>query len=426
MNFENRTPFLTLLYDVIDESDQECHVLVVRGTFSLIQASPSANKKSDATPPVNFIVEAAAQQAPIAVIDVYHGELNRSSVKHESDLAPGKPKCDVIIVGSAHSPTGGPVTRVEVGVRIQRTVAIPPFADVGIRLDHRLIVHGKRAFERRRAILGGGWRLTEPEPFLSLPLRYEHAFGGELKVYPQEAAASKLRDQDRLSDAIRARHPEGEHAPIAHTLCMYNPLGVGWLEGWYADAASIDRWAAPQIEAPEGLLTVETFERMVRGEVRSGERPELTPRGMGVIAKPWQPRLPLAGTLDDRWLAERWPHMPRDYQLGYWNGAHPEMQCAHLFGGEMVELWNLLPPSAQGISLERDGGAVCRFRLPDPVVAARLKQGDKLAWGVPVIDTLILDLDEMCLSMVWRMRVPIAMGIEAAALVTLGERPVTA
>lgn len=426
MDFDNLTPFSTLLYDVIDERDEECHVLVARGTYDLNPSSSIINQKSDVIPPVTLIAEAATEQAGVVVADEYFGELNRSSVKQESDLAPGKPKCDVILIGSAHSPNGRPIASVEVGVRIQRLAAIPPFADKGVRLDHRLIVHGPRAFVRRRAITGAHWHLTEPGLFLSQPLRYEHAFGGELKVYQQDAAATRLRDRDRMSDSTRARHPEGERAPVAHAVCLYNPLGVGWLEEWYADATSIERWAAPQIEAPGALLTAEIFGRMLRREVDAGDLAELIPRGVGVVGKPWQPRLALAGTLDDRWLAERWPNMPRDYNIGYWNGAHTDMQCQHLFGGELVELWNLLPKAASGSSTEEGGRTVCRIRLPDPVLAAKLKQGDKLVWGVPVIDTLIINLEDMRLFMVWRMRMPASTSIKGVSLVTLGERPVRA
>jgi hypothetical protein len=424
MNLDNLTPFSALLYDVIDERDQECHVLVTRGTYSLSPASSSVGDKSDTMSPATVIAEVAVEQADVLVADEYFGEVNRSSVKQESDLAPGKPKCDVIIVGSAHSPTGRPIPRVEIGVRIQRLTAIPPFADKGVRLEHRLTVHGSRAFVRHRKTLSADWRLTEPDLFVSQPLRYEHALGGELKVYEQDSAAPRLGDRERLSDSARARHPDGERAPVAHTLCPHNPLGIGWLEEWYAGAASVERWEAPQIEAPSALLTAEIFGRMLRREVRAGDLPELTPRGVGVIAKPWLPRLALAGTLDGRWLAERWPSMPHDYHIGYWNGAHADMQCQHLFGGELVELWNLLPRTAPGISTTEKGRTKCCFQLPDPVLAAKMKQGNNVVWGVPVIDTLIINLEEMRLGMVWRMRVPVAAGIKSASLVTLGERQV--
>jgi hypothetical protein len=423
MDFENYTPFPALAYDIVDPRDEECHVVVARGTYELGAAPSGVGERGGAVPAVTLVAVTSGEQAGISVKDEYFGEVNRTSVHYESDLAPGKPRCDVIVVGSAHSPSGGPVTRVEIGIRIQRVTAVPPFAEVGTRLEHRLIVHGPRSFVRRRAVVGSGWRLSEPEPFLAQPLRYEHAFGGELKVYPRDAAAQRLRDEHRLSDEARARHPEAERAPLAHTTCLHNPLGVGWLEEWYADAASIDTWPAPQIEAPGAPMTAEIFDRMLRGKSRAADLATLTPQGVGVVAKPWQPRLARAGTLDERWLAERWPAMPHDYDLAYWNGAHPSMQCDHLFGGEVVELWNLLPRSTPGVVATGDGSTVCRFRLPDPALAAHLKRGDVVLWGVPRIDTLIIDLEKMRLAMVWRLLTPASMGIEGLSLRTFGDDP---
>jgi hypothetical protein len=422
MDLRNLTPFPALGYDVLDVRGEEHHVVVARGTYDLVAAPRAAD---GACPALTHGARPAREQASVAVKDEYFGEVNQSSVKQESDLAPGKPRCDVIVVGSAHSPTGAPVGRVEVGVHVRRLAAIPPFAEAGERLDRRLVVHGARDFVRRSLALGGGFRLTDPEPFVSQPLRYEHAFGGEVKVYAGDEAAPRVRREHRLSEEVRARHPEGAGAPVAHAVCLHNPLGVGWIEGWYAEAAAIQRWPAPRIEAPDAPLTAALFERLLRGDARAGDLPALTPQGFGVVAKPWQPRLALAGTLDDRWEAERWPLMPLDYDLGYWNGAHAAMQCDPLFGGELVELRNLLPPGAPGV-VTAGGATVCRLCLPDPVVAARLKRKAERLWTAPRVDTLILDLEAMRVSMVWRLSTPAAAAIERATLFTLQGRPLPA
>lgn len=420
MNFSNQTQLAALAYDILDPRGQTFHVLVARGAYDL-RASPGAGAG------VTHVAARAAEPAALVFSDAYHGEINRSSVKFESDLAQTKPKCDVIIIGAAHSPSGEPEPRVEVGLRVHRAEALPDRGEAGTLLEHRLVVHGPRAFvrggeagEAASAPSAGGWRLTDPEPFASLPVRYEHAFGGELKVHAGDAAADRLDAASRLSDEARVKHPDGDATPIAHTTCTYNPLGAGWLEGWYADALEVDRWPAPRIEAPGAEITAATFDRLVRGEVRAGELAELLPRGLGVIAKPWQPRLARAGTFDDRWLAERWPNMPEDFDMAYWNGAHPDMQCAYLFGGEVVELWNLVPSSAPGVTLE-GGRHLCRFTVPDVGVAARVTNtsGEK-AWGALAIDTLIVDLEEMRLSLVWRIVVP-AGRVSSAVLASLAE-----
>ncbi len=182
----------------------------------------------------------------------------------------------------------------------------------------------------------------------------------------------------------------------------------------------MDRWPAPQIEAPGALITAEIFDRMLQGEARAGELSELSPRGVGVIAKPWQQRLKLAGTLDERWLSERWPSMPLDFDMAYWNGAHPDMQCEYLYGGEIVELWNLLQAKAEGAAPPGDTPASCCFRLPRrPSTSASRPRAAKLSRGAAPIDTIIIDLEKMCLSVVWRAVTPASMGMQSATLLMI-------
>lgn len=439
MDFENHTPFSALVYDIVDPHGEELHVIAARGTYEL-RGAPAVVTGDTAEGEGGQATHAAAlaeEQQELSFTDEYHGELNRSSVRYESDLAQHKPRCDVIVIGAAHSPSGAPARRVEVGIRIRRLTAIPNLAEAGTLLDHRLVVHGARAFVRNLhrardkdkdqeagagAAGADGWALTEAEPFLSLPLRYEHAFGGELKVYEEDEAAERLEEGQRLSAEARARHPEGDAAPVAHAACAENPLGVGFLQAWYAEAAAVDRWPAPRIEAPGAPITAEVFERMVRGEARAGELPELSPRGVGVVAKPWPPRIKLAGTLDERWQAERWPDMPLDFDMAYWNGAHPDMQCEHLWGGEVVEVWNLLPASASGVAPPEGARIAARFVLPDVGLAAHLAlEGGEKGYAPAPIDTLILDLEEMRLSIVWRTLTPASIGVQGAALVAFGD-----
>lgn len=432
MDFDSLAAFPALRYDVLDPLGAESHVVVMRGTFNLVRIEGGAPRGGG--PRLTHALVAAPGQRDVAVRDDHHGELNRSSVRSESDLAQHKPRCDVIVIGSAHSPTGEPVPRIDVGVRVTRSASDEQASSTGsgareggapapaTLLDREIVVHGARDLLRER----DGWRLTDPEPFTELPLRYEHAFGGELRVNAGDPAAERLASEYRLSDEARARHPDGrDAAPLAHVVCAWNPLGEGFLEEWYADAAEVERWPAPRIEAKDAQITAADFDRLVRGEARPGDSPALRPCGVGVIAKPWQPRIALAGTFDDRWLAERWPHMPLDFDMAYWNGAHPDLTCELLEGGEVVELRNVLP---RGAPLE-SGRTVCRFRLPDLVAAVRFtseygEMGDRRA----AIDTVIIDLVEMVVSVVWRASAPADPPIATATLFTTDppQRPAAA
>jgi hypothetical protein len=367
-------------------------------------------------------------QPPLVVSDAYFGEMNRSSVRVESDLAMRKPRCDVLVIGSAHSPTGEPVQRIEVSVLVERTEELPDLLEAGTLLSNRLVVHGPRSFVRGAAGDGkrllppseDGWSLTEPEPFTSVPVRYESAFGGELRVHAEGDAAASLEAKHRLSDDVRAKHPDGPNAPIAHATCLHNPVGAGFLESWYEDALAEQTWPAPRIEAAGHEISAKAWRALVRGDRRAGDDPALTPQGLGVLAKPWSPRLQLAGTFDAAWLEATWPRMPKDFDMAYWNGAHPRMQCAHLFGGERVTLANLTPP---GTAPLEDGRSVIRFEVPDPNAAVRLKmKSGQTGWGGMTIDTLIIDTETLTLAIVWRLVLPDALGVEEAILTARDDR----
>src|SRR5689334_18716213 len=110
MDFSSFTPFPAMTHDFIDSRGDEFHVMVARGTYDL--APSSAGTQGTHVP------QLAAEQQPLVFSDRYFGEINRSSVRYESDIVQWKPRCDVIVVGSALSPTGKPVTHIDVGVRI--------------------------------------------------------------------------------------------------------------------------------------------------------------------------------------------------------------------------------------------------------------------------------------------------------------------
>src|SRR6266480_55376 len=82
---------------------RELLVVVVKGTFS-IPKSPS------------IVPELAEEQADLVMADEFTGEPGLSAPKYESDFAPFKPRCDVVLNGSAYA--GEPVKRIKVGLRV--------------------------------------------------------------------------------------------------------------------------------------------------------------------------------------------------------------------------------------------------------------------------------------------------------------------
>src|SRR5262249_44221866 len=79
-------------------------VVVVKGTFAIPEAGGEL-----------YLADA---QLPLVMADEFYGEPGLSAMRRESDFAPVKPRCDVLVLGSAHSPGGRPADRVPVGVRV--------------------------------------------------------------------------------------------------------------------------------------------------------------------------------------------------------------------------------------------------------------------------------------------------------------------
>ncbi|MEX6313493.1 DUF2169 domain-containing protein [Providencia manganoxydans] len=93
MEFRNLTPFSVLNYKMLNVDDIEHHVIAMKVGYKLI---PTGNN-NEYTPHVLTDLKLEFQ-------DQFVNQPNSSSVRLESDLAPFKPRCDVIINGMAYAP----------------------------------------------------------------------------------------------------------------------------------------------------------------------------------------------------------------------------------------------------------------------------------------------------------------------------------
>jgi len=408
VEFVNYTPFPAMAFQALDRHGQCFHVVALRSTSEI---------KADGT--LLFIPE----QAPLAVTDEYHGELNKSSVRQESDLAPFKPKCDVIVNGKAYAPAGRPARRFTVGIRINGpaqprplpprpqglnpAIAPSPAAIAvwqkeveelrakplqgPVILDRQLAVCGPRYWEKGSF---NGWALTPPEPIASLPLRYEYAYGGECRISLNDPAARQVEPKYRLTAEQRMRHPDGpDKAPVAHTTCESNPLGMGFAEEWYLKVKKVKGVPAPQIDLTND--PVREFGRICSAQ------------GFGVIAKGWLPRRKLCGTVDDAFVNSGRP-LPHDFDFAFWNGAHPDLQVPWLAGNEEITLTNLCPHKTTGAIQDKGGNTLLRFALPghQPFVLVRYEDGAMVP-AQAELDTLVIEPDEKIVSCVYRLRLPV-------------------
>ncbi|MBN1853271.1 MAG: DUF2169 domain-containing protein [Pirellulales bacterium] len=146
MLFRNFTPFPPLQFESRDEKQNDFGVIVLRGTFQII---PNAR------------LPLVQEQEPIVVADEYFGEPGKSSIRFESNIAPYKPKTDVLVNATAFPPSGKPEKQWQVAVQ---------FGSIRKELQ----VTGPRKWTRSLV----GWTLGEIEPTASVPIRYEYAYGG--------------------------------------------------------------------------------------------------------------------------------------------------------------------------------------------------------------------------------------------------------
>ncbi|MET0210012.1 MAG: DUF2169 domain-containing protein [Burkholderiaceae bacterium] len=195
-----------------------------------------------------------------------------------------------------------------------------------------------------------------PLPFTRMPIVYERAFGGT--------------------------SPTGD----CHLL---NPVGIGFRGARSADGAV--------------QSAVANIDYLDPREARHGAH--TWPGGLGAVARQWLPRLPLAGTYDQRWLDTVWPLAPADFNPLFNQAAPADQQTDRIDGGETVEILNMTP-----------SGRWC-FRLPVLDVPVHWIRADEIQTTRWRIDTVDIDTDRRQVTM--KARQAIRMTRQAAPLQSL-------
>ena len=428
MEFRNFTAFPALAFEGIDQRGEPFHVVALRQTFRLGSGRPIL----------------ADDQDPLRLTDTYFGEVGHSAVREESDLCQFKPKCDVMVIGSAHAPAGRSSPRFTVRLRVYRPGEPPPLPPPPqglnplmsaspeaihewrqackrqreseppgeLLIDKTLAILGDREFRRRSALFRGFahicrvaslgllrpdvWRLTEPQPCDAVRLTPDRAYGGEHRVLAGNPAAASVPKGLRLAagDAV----VPGEL--VAWTAFAPNPHGVGWAQGWFLRASNIERIPAPNIEWPSAPIDTALFRSVAAGHAVTAAYRE--PPGFGVRAKTHPDRAKLIGQADGTFASsDDW--LPDGFDFAVWNAAPPNQQIDYPSGGEIVELTNLCAPNSWGAGVDEGGNTRLQFALPGdrPFVFVRFENGS-LGELAAQLDTIVVDTDRGLLSCVWR------------------------
>jgi hypothetical protein len=290
--------------------------------------------------------------------DLHYDDPMNSAVKFETDFVPFKLATDVVLNGRAYAPPG------------QRVATLTASFTIG---QHRknLLVLGDRVARYR---VKQDPVFTDPEPFETMDLRYERAYGGV----------------DIFSE------------PKMQYVYPRNHLGRGFAVANFQ--RSIENLPLPNIENPGDQLTPA---RLCVGQFKDWER-QPVPEGFGWTMKMWRPRSSYAGVmLADRALEQELraayatlvPPEHRslyeetqipDMDFRFFSGASPGLVVPFLVGDEQVNLVNLDPRGRT------------QFQLPGERPEIGLDLGQGVQEPQVVLHTVMIRMDDRQVDMLWR------------------------
>ncbi|PRD49871.1 DUF2169 family type VI secretion system accessory protein [Phyllobacterium myrsinacearum] len=348
----NFTPFANMRFSNTDSRGHEFGVFMVKATFDIGETGQCVLSQ---------------EQDPFNFTDLCYEDVNISSLYHPSDFVSYKPATDIIVNAIAHAPEGKAAPSWLVGVRVAD--------NGGVRAEKIIRVTGPRVWVpewkqhlnddekadwRKHDTLFKGWQLSEPEPIVALPIRYEYAYGGTIFTGNDE-------DGKPVLDAWH-----------------HNPLGRGWIDKNLTDFTLPQ--SAPQLENPQ--------------EPVSDPYRSYAVEGLGAIPPAWLPRRTFGGTYDQAWLDNIWPRWPEDYDFSYNNSAAAGLVVPgeHIQTPCTIELAGLRPETR-----------LFQLSIPDHCPCIALEHVDGTTeYYKPALDTVFLDVlaDDLLdcrLMITWRL-----------------------
>jgi hypothetical protein len=294
-------------------------------------------------------------QVPFAEADILEDpdQIQYSELLAETDLIAYKPTTDVIVTGKAIVPGG------------RKAFHIECFVQVG-ELSKSIVVFGNRSVQSKAL---RGLSIGDPEPFTEIVLGYKNAYGG----------VAKSKD-----GTLHSYFP--------------NPIGKGFtFKGGFEDPSSI---VLPNIEDPQSPLTIDN---MILSKP-DGWVDAPKPASLGWTRRNFYPRYTYAGllpeqlqgamenakSLDKNEESSDEITMPSlDFKM--FQGASDGLYGVKLTGNEHVRLQHL-----------DSEYSVFEFQLPGNIPKMGMNTGNGFVELVPELQTVVIDMEEKLLSMVWR------------------------
>ena len=278
MTLHNATPFEAGYNLGLEKSGHHCLVVVAKATYRM----PKDINDS-------VVLRSKEEQVKIHYADVESQEdREESALLYENDFAPFKPKCDVILNGSAYA------------FPLQQTTDRVVQLRVGT-LDKSFRVIGKRVWQESAF----NAKASKPIPFTKQTISYNVAYGG----YDL--------------DPNKPMENEENYVPF-----KANPVGQGYAP--FHNTRSLI-----------GKPLAQTEELHQPATDPGGKK--YLPQSFGVISRHWYPRYILGGTYDAHWAEHIKPFLPDDFDEHFYQCTPADQQIAYIEGGEKVLLKGLTP-----------------------------------------------------------------------------------
>lgn len=275
MTLHNATQFEAGYNLGLEKSGHHCLVVVAKATFHM----PSTFDEPATLKPKE-------EQIKIFDKDIFTSIPGESALLYENDFAPTKPKCDVILNGSAYA------------YPLKETVDKVVQLRIGT-VNKSFRVTGKRVWEEN--VFNA--KASNPIPFSKQNISYDVAYGG----YDLDPAKPSENDENYVA------YPS-------------NPIGLGYAP--FHDSRALIGKALAQTEELHVTHTNPVSKKYL-------------PQSFGAIARHWYPRYTLGGTYDAHWSEHIKPFLPQDFDEAFYQCAPQEQQIDYLEGGEKVLLKGL-------------------------------------------------------------------------------------
>ncbi|GEM_PF-3059855 len=265
MHIINKTPFKADAGMMFDHTGENIISFAVKASFVI----PDNDKPA----------KAAQNQTEVFISDQPFDKTSNSNIRYPADTVLKKENTDIILNGTVYSPK--PVKRIPALVRVDNYYKI-------------IEAVGNRIYKRRLSTIG--FKITEPEPFLEMPITCNRLYGG-----PGFAE---------------------------------NPHGTGFVKDKY----QVNNMPLPNFENPKQKIT--------------SYKKQYTPASFGCAGPAAEHRRKYAGTYDKNYKETQFPLFPEDLDARFFNTARPELITkGFLKGGEQVLLKNLSKKGEIGFQL---------------------------------------------------------------------------